>query len=382
MKSIIGYHTTCFGELWEKSLFDLTYEAIQGVINQTKIDRNKIDAIFFSNMLGGVLENNVHISSKISEMLGVHIPIFRIESACASGGVAFHLACKYLGNDTKTVLVVGAEKMNDFSPEQVTTALASASSTEEQDAGLTFPGLYGMLANFYMNKYHYQEKHLAPVSVKNHFHGSLNEKAHFKRKISIDQVLKSPYVAYPLKVLDSSPISDGAAAVIITNDTDVATQSEYTVEILASEVATDSISLAHRKRLDELEATKIAAHKAFSTAKLKPKDIQVAELHDCFSIAELLAMEDIGFWKKGEAGARMQELSTQFGSGSDLIVNTSGGLKAAGHPVGATGIKQIGEVFLQLTNRATNRQVKKVKHGLAHNVGGSGGTAAVTILGI
>lgn len=382
MKSVIGYYTTCFGELWEKSLFDLTYEAINGVIEQTQIDRNKIDAIFFSNMLGGVLENNVHISSKIAEMLGVHIPIFRVESACASGGVAFHLACQYLGNEPKTILVVGAEKMNDFSPEQVTTALASASSTEEQDAGLTFPGLYGMLANYYMNTYNYQEKHLAPVSVKNHFHGSLNEKAHFKRKITIEQVLRSPYVAYPLKVLDSSPISDGAAAIIITNDKSVASQAAQKVEILASEVASDSISLAHRKRLDELMATKLAAQKAFATAKLQPKDIQVAELHDCFSIAELLAMEDIGFWKKGEAGARIQELSTQYGSGSDLIVNTSGGLKAAGHPVGATGIKQIGEIFLQLTERATNRQVTKANFGLAHNVGGSGGSAAVTILGI
>lgn len=380
MKSIVGYYTTCFGELWEKSLSDLTFEAINGVIKNSNLEVEQIDAIFFANMLGGVLENNVHISSKIAEMLGIHIPIFRVESACASGGVAFHLASKYMDDSTKTVLVVGAEKMNDFSPEQVTTALSSAASTEEQDAGLTFPGLYAMLANYYMEKYHYEEKHLAAVSVKNHFHGTLNEKAHFKRKITIDQVLKSPYIAHPLKVLDSSPISDGAAAVILSNDKNIISQSPKSVAVLSSEVATDSISLAHRKNLDELEATKIAAEKAFKEAKIKPIDIQVAELHDCFSIAELLAMEDIGFWKKGEAGSRMIEMPTQFGSESGLIVNTSGGLKAAGHPVGATGIKQIGEVFLQLTNQAGNRQIANIKHGLAHNVGGSGGTAAVTIL--
>ncbi len=381
MKSVIGYYTTCFGELWEKSLSDLTHEAIQGVLQETKLDINRIDAIFFANMLGGVLENNVHISAKIAEMLNVHIPVFRVESACASGGVAFHLANRYLDQGNKTVLVVGAEKMNDFSPEQVTTALASAASSEEQDAGMTFPGLYAMLANYYMEKYDYQEKHLAAVSVKNHFHGTLNEKAHFKRKITIDQVLQSPYIAHPLKVLDSSPISDGAAAVIISNDKNVVAYSEHSVEILATETATDSISLTKRNRLDTLEATKIAAEKAFDSAKLKPADIQVAELHDCFSIAELLAMEDLGFWKKGEAGARMLELPTQYGSGSGLTVNTSGGLKAAGHPVGATGIKQIGEIFLQLTNRAGNRQVKNVTYGLTHNVGGSGGTAAVAILG-
>jgi acetyl-CoA C-acetyltransferase len=170
--------------------------------------------------------------------------------------------------------------------------------------------------------------------------------------------------------------------VILSNDKSIISKSRHSVSVLASEVATDSISLSHRKRLDELEATKIAAQKAFKQAKLKPADIQVAELHDCFSIAELLAMEDIGFFKKGRAGAEMLEMPTQFGSGSKLIVNTSGGLKAAGHPVGATGIKQIGEIFLQLTKSAGNRQVEQATHGLAHNVGGSGGTAAVTILGI
>jgi acetyl-CoA C-acetyltransferase len=191
--------------------------------------------------------------------------------------------------------------------------------------------------------------------------------------------MKSPYVATPLKVLDSSPITDGAAAVILTNRPELA--KKHPVKVLASEMATDTISLKHRKYIDRLEATIIAAEKAFKHAKVTPKEIHIAELHDCFTIAELFAMEDIGFWKKGEAGTMIKTGETRFGSNGNLIVNTSGGLKAAGHPVGATGIKQIGEVYLQLTGKAENRQIKKADFGLAHNVGGSGGTAVVTILG-
>ncbi|EKE14250.1 MAG: hypothetical protein ACD_12C00604G0003 [uncultured bacterium] len=381
MINLIGYYTTQFGELWDKSLFDLVEEAINGVLKQTQLSSKQIDAVFFGNMLAGVLENNLHSTSKIAEILKVNIPIFRAEAACASGGAAFNLAKTYLeANNNKNVLVVGAEKMTDYSPEETITALSAAASGEEQEAGLTFPGLYGMIANFYLEKYHYAEENLAYVSVKNHFHGSLNSKAHFRKRITIEDVLKSAYVAYPLKVLDSSPISDGASAVVLTNNRDMIEKQKFTVSVLASEVVTDTISLKERKNLDEILATKNAANIAFEKAKIRRCDINVAEVHDCFSIAEILAMEDLGFWKKGEAGEKIKEKSTMYGNGGSLIVNTSGGLKASGHPIGATGIKQIGEIFLQLTGQAEKRQVKNVKYGLAHNVGGSGGTAVVTIL--
>ena len=193
-------------------------------------------------------------------------------------------------------------------------------------------------------------------------------------------VLQSPLVADPLGVLDSSPISDGASSVVISSDSSLLKKSD-SVGILSSEVATDSISLMQRRSIIGIEATQIAAKKAFESSKLKPSDIQVAELHDCFSIAELLAMEDIGFWKKGEAGKRAGEYETLYANGGNLIVNTSGGLKAAGHPVGATGIKQIGELYLQLTHQAKKRQVNNARYGLAQNIGGSGGTAVITILG-
>ena len=383
MVSIIGYYTTQFGELWEKSLSDLIEESITGVLRNTRLEVGQIDAIFFANMLAGGLENNLHTPSKIAEIVGVNIPVFRVEAACASGGVAFHLGKNYIeANSGKTILVVGAEKMTDHSPEETTSALSSAASGEEQEAGLTFPGLYALIANYYLSKYHNKEEAMAYVSYKNHFHGSLNDKAQFKRKISIEQILQSPYIAYPIKVLDSSPISDGASALVLSSNPSTIKKIKKSVAVLSSEVSTDTISLNKRKRLDEILATKLASDKAFSRARLKRSDIDIAELHDCFTIAELLAMEDIGFWKKGEAGNRINELETMYGNNGELVVNTSGGLKAAGHPVGATGIKQIGEIFLQLTEQAKNRQVKNTKFGLAHNVGGSGGTAVITILGV
>jgi len=382
MNNIIGFYQTKFGELWEKSLTSLIKEAIFGALKEAFLDITQIDAIFFGNMMAGVLENNLHISSKISEIVGRNMPIFRVEAACASGGVAFHLATKYLNdNCQKTILVLGAEKMTDYSPEETTAALAAAASGEEQEAGLTFPGLYALMANFYLQKYHYTEENLAYVSFKNHYHGSLNEKAHFQNKLTIEKILQGPYVAYPLKVLDSSPISDGAAALILTNDKNLIKKSKRLAKVLSSEVATDTINLFQRKSLDEISATKIASELAFKKAGIERKQINVAEVHDCFSIAEILAMEDLGFWKKGEGGRKIKELPTMLGQ-SSLTVNSSGGLKASGHPVGATGIKQIGEIFLQLNNQAKARQVKKARYGLAHNVGGSGGTAVVTILAV
>lgn len=380
--SVIGYYTTQFGELWDQSMFQMVEEAIHGALTATGLDAGQVDAIFYGNMLAGVLDNNLHAPAKIAEIIGHHIPVFRIESACASGGMAFHLANQYLlAGAAKTILVIGAEKMTDYSPEQTTTALAAAASGEEQEAGLTFPGLYAMMARSYMEEYNYTEENLAYVSHKNHFHGSLNKKAHFRREVSVESILKSAYVAHPLKVLDCSPISDGAAAVVLTTDETLAAK-HTSVVVCATETATDSISLKHRKSLNEIYSTKLAAEKAFAKANMKPEDISIAELHDCFSVAELFAMEAIGFWKPGEGGAKIKELSTQFGSGSDLIVNTSGGLKAAGHPVGATGVKQIGELYLQLTGQAEGRQVENTQFGLAQNVGGSGGTSVVSILGV
>ena len=381
MNSIIGYYSTKFGELWEKSLDDLLVEVFNGVLSENKLEKEHIDAVFLGNMLGGIVDSSLLLEAHIAELLDINIPVYRVEAACASGGMAVQMAHEYvLAHRASTVIAVGGEKMTDVSAEYITQALASAASPLEQAVGLTFPGVYALLAQIYLKKYHYTEEHLAAISVKNHSHGVLNEKAHFRRYVTVDDVLDSPYIAYPLKVLDSSPISDGAAAVILTNKLPLI-KSSKAVTIKASEVATDTISLAKRDKLDGLLATEIAGKKAFKTSGLTQKDIDIMEVHDCFSIGEILALEDLGFWKKGQGGSQAQEMVTHVDSGSHLIVNTSGGLKAAGHPVGGTGIKQIGEIYLQLTGTAGKRQIKTTPTcGLAHNVGGSGGVAVVTIL--
>lgn len=382
MNSIVGYYSTKFGELWEKSLDDLIKDAADGVLNEINVEKEQIDAIFLGNMLGGIIEGKLLLEAHIAELLHVSVPVYRVEAACASGGMAFQMADMYLNaHPNATVMVIGAEKMTDISAEEVTEALSAAASEDEQMAGLTFPGVYALLAQIYLSKYGYTEEHLASVTVKNHAHALLNDKAHFRRPVTVDNVLESPYVAYPLKVLDSSPISDGAAAVVLSNNQKVIKKAKA-LNILSTVIATDCVSIARRRNLDELAATKIAGEKAFKQAGIERKNINIMEVHDCFSIAEILALEDLGFWKKGEGGARAQEMATYRESGNNLIVNTSGGLKAAGHPVGGTGIKQIGEVYLQLTKQAGERQIKSCSYGLTHNVGGSGGVAVVSIFGI
>ena len=379
---IIGYHTTKFGELWEKSLFDLVEETITGVLNNTHIEIENISAIFFGNMLSGILENNLHASAKIAEIYGLTIPVFRVEGACASGGIAFNLAEEYVQSGKgKTVIVVGAEKMTDVKPEYISQGLMAAASGEEQECGITFPGLYALMARVYLKKYGYGKNNLAAIAVKNHAHGVLNPMAHFQKAVSLKQVIESSIVADPLGLLDCSPVSDGAAALIISSDQSLIKKGKN-VTILSSQVSTDSISLLQRDSLIELKATQTAAKKAFIQSKLQRKDISIAEVHDCFTIAELFAMEDLGFWKKGEAGNRALQYETHRKNNGPLIVNSSGGLKASGHPIGATGIKQLGELYLQLTGQADKRQIKNVKYGLAHNVGGSGGTAVVSILAV
>ncbi|OGK55754.1 hypothetical protein A3J15_03725 [Candidatus Roizmanbacteria bacterium RIFCSPLOWO2_02_FULL_38_10] len=382
MISIIGYYTTQFGELWGKSLYNLVKETIDKVLPEANLEKEQLGAVFFGNMMAGLLENNLHAGAKIAEILKLNIPVFRVEAACASGGSAFNLALNYIkSGQIETALVIGAEKMSDFSPEQVVGGLSSASSGEEQESGLTFPGIYALMAQSYFNNHKISQEDLACISVKNHFHGSLNDKAQFRRQISVSEVLNSPYVAYPLKVLDSSPISDGAAAVVLTSNKKILKKAKKSVTVLASEVVNDTLSLKKRRHLDSIEATRIAADMVFKKTGLKRSEIDIAEVHDCFSIAEIMAMEDIGFWKKGNGAKAASSYATMYGRSDHLVVNTSGGLKAAGHPVGATGIKQLGELYLQLTGKAEKRQIKNAKYGLAHNVGGSGGTVVVTILG-
>ncbi len=373
---VLGVATTQFGELWKASPKSLVQEVAEKALLDSHLRKGQVDALYVGNMLSGILGGQENLGAFFADSLGLTCPAFKIEGACASGGLAFYNAALAIkAGFFKRVLVIGVEKMTDHKPEEVALGLMGAGSDEERQAGTTFPGLYALMARAHMEKYGTTEEETAAVSVKNHYHASLNGKAHFKSRITIEQVLKSPLIADPLKLLDCSPISDGAAAAVISSEVK---HTQKPIWVTGAGVATDSLGLAGRLDLTTLRSAVKAAKTAYAQSGKKPADIQVAEVHDCFSIAEIIAMEDLGFYKKGLAGKAVLRGETTLGRGK-LVVNTSGGLKACGHPVGATGVKQIAEVVSQLRGEAHGKQVPGAKVGLTHNVGGSGAVAVVHI---
>ena len=375
---VTGAATTKFGELWGISPRALARQAVSDALIDASLDVSRVEALFVGNMLSGMLGGQEHLGAFFAEELGLSVPAFKIEGACASGGLALHNAINnVLSGQYETVVVLGVEKMTDHKPEDVATALMGAGSESERLAGSTFPGLYAMLACAHMGEYGTTQEQLAAVAVKNHYHASLNPNAQFHALLTIQHVMKSAKVADPLKLLDCSPISDGASALIITSKN---TGGLKPVRILTSVAATDSLGLPQRKNLFSLQATQTASTKAYQQAGVAPGDIDVAEVHDCFTIAEVLAMEDLGFYEKGKASAGIARGETTLGKAKHVVVNPSGGLKGCGHPVGATGVKQVAELVEQLRGRAGGRQVPGARVGLAHNVGGSGATATVHIL--
>ncbi len=383
--AVIGIGMTKFGELWDKSFRDLVAEAGVKAIMDAGIEGKDIDAMYIGGMSSGGFVEQEHVAPLAIEVAGLedfHIPATRVEGACASGGLAMRQGYIAVASGIHDIVLVGgAEKMTDVVGTEATNVLASAADREwEAFFGMTFPGLYALMARYHMHKYGTTQEQLASVAVKNHYNGSMNPNAQFNRKISIEDVLASPMVADPLHLLDCSPITDGAAAAILA-PLDIAKKyTDKIVKILASTQASDTISLHNRKRFDALPAAIHAARQAYKMAGVEPKDIDVAEVHDCFTIAEIMAIEDLGFFEKGKGGKATEEGLTAIDG--QIPINTSGGLKAKGHPVGATGIAQINEIVMQLRGEAGKRQVKDAEIGLTHNVGGSGGTAVVHILGV
>jgi len=378
--AVIGVGLTKFGELWDYSFSDLFVEAGSNAIIDAGIDGRDIDAIYVGNMSGGRFVNQEHIASLITDHVGLTpIPATRVEAACASGGLAVRQGVMAITSGMHDIVVVGgAEKMTDITAGKVTQTLVTAADQEwEAFLGMTFPGLYAMIARRHMHEFGTTREQLALVSVKNHANGVHNPNAQFRFNITVEQVLGSTMVADPLRLLDCSPITDGAACAVLAS---VEKAKEYTdspVYITGSGHATSSISLHDRERITVSDATVNAGKMAYKMAGKKPGDIDVAEVHDCFTIAELLAIEALGFCEIGGGGRFTEEGCTS--RDGEIPVNTSGGLKAKGHPVGATGVAQIVEIVLQLRGEAGKRQVE-AETGLTHNVGGSGGTCAVHIL--
>jgi len=378
--AVVGVGQTKFGELWDKSLKDLIVEAGNAAIGDAKIDKKQLQTLYIGNMSAGRFVGQEHIGALAADYLGLNpIPAMRCEAACASGSVAFQNAYYAIASGRyNAAIVLGAEKMTDTNAGETVATLATAGDQEfEASIGLTFGGLYALMAKRHMHDFGTTQEQLAMVSVNNHKNAVGNKYAQFAKEITVKDVLGSSMIAEPLRLLDCSPISDGAAAMILVSE-DLAKKFEHPIWVLGTGLATDTLALHDRKTITEIAATKAASKSAFGQAKINLKDIDLIEVHDCFSINEIMCIEDLGFCPKGKGGRFVEDGRIKL-DGS-IPTNTTGGLKAIGHPVGATGVRQLCDITKQLRGDSHN-QIKGAKFGLNLNIGGSGATAAINILG-
>jgi acetyl-CoA C-acetyltransferase len=376
--AVIGVSQSKFGELWDISFRDLITEAGMKAIQDADIEGADLEAMYVGNMTAGLFVQQEHIASLISDHVGLTpIPCSRVEAACASGGLALRSGIIAVASGYHDIVIsAGVEKMTDVV--DPTPAIATASDQEwEAQQGVTFPSLYAMMARRHMHEYGTTREQLAMFSVLDHKNGAKNPLAQFPMEITVDQVLGSSKVADPLRLLDCSPVTDGAAAVILCPAEDARKYTDTPVYVKASAQASGTLALHDRRDITTIDSTVQAARIAYKMADLQPKDIQGVEVHDCFSISGLLAIEDLGFVDKGQAGPALEEGITEIDG--NIPVNPSGGLKSRGHPLGATGIAQTAEIVWQLRQEAGKRQIDGIDIGMTHNIGGTGGTAAVHI---
>jgi len=382
--AIIGVGITKFGELWGESFRNLGIMAGLKAIGDANLSGSEIDAMYVGNMSAGRFINQHHIGALIADYSGMatsHVPATRIEAGGASGGVAFAQGVMAVASGMHDFVVVGgAEKMTDVDDDSSNSIVDSSTDQQwESSMGATFASLHAMIARRCMHDGLLTREEMASVSVNNHAHGANNPNAQFRKAISLDTVLRSGMVADPLGMFDCAPISDGAAAVVLCPLDRAKDYTKNPVKVMATAHASDSLALFQRDDITTFKATTAAANKAYKIAKLKATDIQVAEVHDSYTITEILALQDLGFFKRGEAGKAVMNGDATYGG--KIVVNPSGGLKARGHPLGATGVAQIVEIAEQLRGTADKRQVENAKYGLAQNSGGTGSAVVVNILG-
>lgn len=380
---IAGVGKTPFGLYKDsKSLAALAREAVTACLSDAGVEPEQVEALVVGNFAAPAFVGQNHLGAYLADELGLSgKPALRVEAACASGGLAFHQAWLAVAAGlVDQALVVGIEKMSSQSTERVAHILASAGDCcSEAAIGATFPSIFALIASRHMYQYGTTREQLAYVAVKNHENGAQNPFAQFRKRISVEDVLESRPVAEPLRLYDCSPVSDGAAAVLLAPADRAGDFRAKPVRVLGIGVATDRFRLADKVDVTSLPAIQLAAQAAYRMAGLGPREIHFAEVHDCFTIAELIALEELGFVAKGESGPFTEAGCTR--ANGVLPVNPSGGLKAKGHPVGATGVAQIADVALQIRGEAPGIQVARHEVGLAQNLGGTGATCVVTILG-
>ena len=380
--AVVGIGKTAFGAFADRDLRSLAVEAGQKALEDARAKTSQVEAFYLGNFAGPSFVGQNHLAPYVAAGMGiVGIPATRFEAACASSGAAFfHAVSAVAAGLYDVVLVSGVEKMTSQPTPKVTEILAGAGDLcGEVRAGATFPALFAMIARRHMYQYGTTREQMAAVAVKNHSNGAKNPLAHMRKVITLEQALAGKPIAEPLTVYDCSLISDGAAAVLIAPLERASEFTDKPVRVLGIAQASDNVALDEKEDITTLRAVTISAGKAYKMAGLQPSDIQFAEVHDCFTIAEIIAAEDLGFVKKGEGGP--YALAGKTCLKGELPVNTSGGLKAKGHPVGATGVGQICDVAQQIRGQAGERQITRNQLGLAQNLGGSGATSVVTILG-
>ena len=372
-----GNHQSGMKGMWAEAAYN-AFQSVDKDFEPNQIDEAYIGSVAFG---GGQLGNTAALLTEHSGMKG--IPVRRIENACASSGFALRDAWMAIKSGQADVVIAGGiEKMNDLTAERKRFWLGVSGDTEwERLAGLTFPGTYALMARRYFHEFESNHDDLVNISVKNHWHGLDNEMAHIRKDVSFDKAKNGFMVADPLTLYDCCPTSDGASCVILAADHIVKQFTDDPVWINGSAAASDYLALHDRPSITQLIATQNAAKKAYKMANIGAQDIDLAEVHDCFTIAELLATEDLGFAKRGSGGKFARDGMGRRNEG-DVCINPSGGLKSKGHPLGATGTGQTVEIFKQLRGEVEqSRQVRDAENALSHNVGGSGATCAVHVYG-
>ncbi len=375
---VVGAASNRFGKMSETGREAATRVSLQA-IRQAGLAPKDIGYTFVANAFG-ISEHQAHVGPLINNGLGIpDVPSVTLESACSSSSAALHEAfVQVAGGFIDAALVVGAEKLSHMDTLSATSYFAIAADYAfETKNGATFPGLYATLASAYRQAFPTKDEMFGAIAVKNHANAARNPHAHFQKEISMATYLASPMIATPLRLYDCCPFSDGAAAVVVAAKDVMKSPVTEPLVVRASARSGSVTDMQDRPDLLGLPATRTAAAKAFRQAKMEPKDIDFLEVHDCFTIAEVLALEDLGFFPKGSAASAAQEgTTTRDGS---LPVNSSGGLKAKGHPVSATGASQVVEIFEQVNGLAKGREVPKTETALAHNVGATGGSCSVHI---
>lgn len=375
---VLGAGSTKYGRL-DDSIVDITVQASADAIKSAGIRPSDIKAGYISNVFG-IADKQVHLGPVIMSNLGISDkPSLSIESACGSGSVSFREAyANVAAGFYDCLLVAGTEKVTHTGTEWTTTYFAYCSDFfHEGSAGVSFPGLFASMARAYLNEFGATEEDFATVAVKNHNNGLLNPKAHLRKKITVDDVMNSAVVASPLKLYDCCPFSDGASAVILCSEEFAKSVGGSYIKVTGSGRGGSPAALQGREQITTIPSTKIAAEAAYKMAGITAKDVDFAEVHDCFTIAEIVDTEDLGFFEKGEGVEAAREGRTALNS--DISINPSGGLKSKGHPIGATGVGQVVEVYDQLTGQAGPRTVQGASIGLTHNFGATGASCAVHV---